>query len=50
MKYILKMKNPKSGTVETYRTEADSREDLIPHLDLFTEGGYEIISLEAAEG
>lgn len=50
MKYILKMKNPKSGMVEAYRTEADSREDLIPHLALFAEGGYEIISLESVEG
>lgn len=50
MKYILKMKNPKSGMVETYSIHADKREDLDGDLELFTECGYEIISLEQVEG
>lgn len=50
MKYTVKMKNPKSGQVESYITEADKCEDLDGALELFAEGGYEIISLEPVEG
>ena len=45
MKYIVRLRNPKSGEVETYITEADAPEKL-ESLRLFRDLGYEIIGVE----
>jgi len=47
MKYLLKMRNPKSGRVEVYATEIDNA-DLIPLiLDFWkNDAGYEILSFK----
>lgn len=47
MKYLLKMRNPKSGKIEAYTTEAGSREDLQSGIDFWRDdAGYEILSCE----
>lgn len=47
MTYIVRMRNPKSGKIETYETQAESREDLQKGLDFWEqEAGYLIILAE----
>lgn len=47
MKYLVKMRNPKSGEVEAYSTEADTRVDLQQGLDFWElDAGYTILSVE----
>jgi len=47
MKYLVKMRNPKSGKMEAYETEAKDREDLQLGLDFWEQAaGYTIVSVE----
>ena len=48
MKYILKMKNPKTGNIETYSTTVpeDCSEELA--LSVWVSAGYEIIDFAPA--
>jgi hypothetical protein len=47
MKYIVKMRNPKTGEVEAFETEAKDRDDLQPGLDFWEQdAGYIIVSVE----
>ena len=46
MKYTIKMRNPKSGKVEVYTTEAADREDLQLGLNFWeSDAGYEILEV-----
>ena len=49
MKYIVTMLNTKRGSTEKYQTTANSREELNLGLDVFIEGGYEVLMVEAVE-
>ena len=50
MKFVIKMQNQKTGKVEAYSTEADSREEIQPYLDLFEhDAWYTIISVESKQ-
>ena len=47
MKYLIKMRNPKSGKVEAYSTEAENRTDLQIGLDFWaSDAGYAILTVE----
>lgn len=47
MKYLVKMRNPKTGKVEAYSTEAENRADLQIGLDFWKcDAGYAILSVE----
>lgn len=49
MKYIVKMRNPKSGKIEVYTTETENREILQWSLDFWEQdAGYTIVSVEEA--
>lgn len=50
MKYTVEMKNPKTGMIEVYKTVAATLDQLQRGLDVFHEGGYEILSCKAVTG
>lgn len=46
MKYIITMRNPKSGKIEAYETESDNLSDLQLSLDFWeNDAGYTILSV-----
>ena len=47
-KYIIKMRNPRNGKVETYSTATDNLEAIDHALDFFREQGFEVQSCEKA--
>ena len=50
MKYVIEMKNPKTGIVEAYNTEAESLDQLERSLEVFREGGYEVLGYQEIIG
>lgn len=50
MKYVVKMRNPRTGRIEVYSTEADDMEQVERGLDIFREGGYEILDYQEIVG
>ena len=46
MKYILKMKNPRTGNVETYSTDVRDESERRESFEMFESVGYEIVSFE----
>ena len=51
MKYLVTMRNPKSGKLEAYKTEANNQTELQLGLDFWQDAaGYEIISCKEIRG
>ena len=49
MKYILKIKNPVTGRIEAYSTEAEDEHTLQMGIDFWVnDAGYEFVSAEPA--
>lgn len=47
MKYVIKMRNIKTGSMETYYTLTEDMEGLESSLEVLRKGGYEILDCVA---